>query len=120
MAYDPGDYGNGSIQYYRCAPPPDHVWDFIVILKAHTHGIFDAKHPETLLAVWGLLKTAILRNNNIENMMWSKNPDAKFGFKMRNIFQMAEWKRKTFRSLLATDTLVRAIVRESTQEDQKT
>ena len=94
LAYDPGDYGSGSIQVYRCAPPPDHVWDFIMILKAHTHGLFDAKHPETLQAMWGLLETAILRNNNVESMMWSKIPDAKFGFKMKNIFEMASWKRK--------------------------
>ena len=43
---------------------------------------------------------------NVETMMWSKIPDAKFGFRMRIIFQMAEWKRKTSLRLLATDELL--------------
>ena len=106
LAYDPGDDGSGTIQCYRCEPPPDYVWDFIVILKAHTHGILDAKHPETLLAVWGLLKTAILRNNNMESMMWSKDPDAKFGFKVRNIFEMTKWNQNTSLRLQAEDDLL--------------
>ena len=63
-------------------------WGFIVLLKAHTHGIFDSRSPETLREVWRLIEKAILKPQSRESMMWSKIPGAKFGFRMRNIFEV--------------------------------
>ena len=37
-----------SIEVYRAVEPPSQIYDFIVVLKAYTKGLFQMKTPETL------------------------------------------------------------------------
>ena len=108
LCYDPGDRGTeeDGIEVYRCVEPPSNVNDLFCILKAYTHGLFEMKCPSTLKEVWTNITAAIKRSEKIEKMMWKKLPDAKFGFKIRNIFKMDTWRNKSTFRLASVDSLL--------------
>ena len=106
--FDQGDFAENDveagIEVFRAAEPPANVWDFIVILKAYTNSILDMKEPATLKDAWRNITEAIAHSEQVESMVWKKLPEAKFGFKIRNIFKMEKWMHKTTFQLKATDS----------------
>jgi hypothetical protein len=107
--HDPGDVAqedDDSIQVYRAEEPPSDVHGLIVILKAYTNGLFEAKEPGSLTELWNLIQGAIKESERIEKMIWKKMPEAKFGFKVRNVFKMEQWTNTTTFKLTSTNDLL--------------
>ena len=59
------------------------VHDFIVILKDVTNGWMRNLDRKTMAEVWAMMKKAINESCDVEEVVWQKLGDAKFGFKIR-------------------------------------
>ena len=82
------------IEVFRIVAPPRSVNDLLDILKVHSNGLYHMTQPDILKDLWQNIATAIKDSEKIDKMVWSRIPEAKFGFKMKNIFNMKQWKRK--------------------------
>ena len=121
LMYDPGEKNGesaGPVQVYRAVEPPPNVMDLIVILKTYTNGLFAMKIPETIKQLWINITEGIRRSDSVEKMVWNKLPDAKFGFRIRNLFQIDPWKGKTTFQLVSQDKHLGITKAQLTSGDQ--
>lgn len=92
-----------TIEVFRAENPSSSIGDFLAILKAHANGVFDIKDAHTLRELWDAILKGLKHTQEIEAQVWRNLPNCKFGFRIRNIFEMEEWSRKTSLELSSVD-----------------
>ena len=105
LMYCPGDTQEGeeTMEVFRAEEPSPNIADFIAILKAHANGVFDMKDATTLKELWWNIMDGLKKSQDIEAQVWDNLPKCKFGFKIRNIYDMEEWNRKSTLRLTSCD-----------------